>query len=958
MLSRGLSYFIVALFLFHYSPQLISQRINLGAPFVENYSKDLYDAGIHTWNIISANNRIYFANDNGLLEYNGHQWNLFQLPKKTILRSLDSDSAGRIFVGGQDEIGFFFPDDKGILQFSSIRYRIPEQFRSFEDVWDLIVVNDDVYARSIDRIYIFRDTLVEVMDPHKEITFMSKVGETVYYNLKDEGIYKRSDGNTEFVKYSDQFAGVTIIDVFEFNEDILVFTENEGVFIQNENGFSKWNDQLHDFIIDRGILSVGSVSETQIAIGTISEGLVVLDLKGTPIYYLRKDSGLQSNNIASIHADLKGNVWVGTFNGIDKVLLNDEKQVIYPDGELEGAVYDIAIHNDQIFFGTNNGLYYCDWNTYYNPIEKNRFQFVENSEGQVWGLDTLNGELFMGHNRGAFQIQNGFAQQVSEDPGYWKFLSFHGGNKLIAGNYRGISLFDYKNGNWVHKKDFVGFEESARFLIKESEQRIWVSHPYRGVFRIDLSWSDEEIQVKKYADQEGLPSILRNHVFKIGDDIIVTGETGIYQYDTKSDRFELYSGFTKLFDANTNIKRLFEDSQQNIWYITDTEAGNLKTNDDLVSRQILKNPLLGIVDKFVPGYENIHVFDQNNLFIPGTKGAIHYTIFEDLEMNKFNAGISSVSLISDRDSLIFGGNFIEGSQISLNQSEEFIPEFKHNENSIRFNFYTSPIQDQAGIEYNSFIEGVDVSAGYWSAANYKQYTSLPSGDYILNLKSKNENGVESEAITYSFKILPAWYETRTALLIYSIIALLILGGMILIPRSRYKKKTKVLQDAAEKSEEEIVQLKNEKLEADIQFKNQQLASSTMHIVQKNEVIHKVKEEIEQMKKRIKDPNLNREIKKLISVLSDDERLDDDWEKFAYHFDQVHTDFLRRIKEEYPNLSPKDQKLCAYLRMNLSTKEIAPLMNISIRGVEISRYRLRKKLSLVSDVNLNEFMMEY
>jgi len=95
-----------------------------------------------------------------------------------------------------------------------------------------------------------------------------------------------------------------------------------------------------------------------------------------------------------------------------------------------------------------------------------------------------------------------------------------------------------------------------------------------------------------------------------------------------------------------------------------------------------------------------------------------------------------------------------------------------------------------------------------------------------------------------------------------------------------------------------------------------------------------------------------------NTLKVDERLEDDWEKFSYHFDQVHSNFIKRLKQGYPNLTPKDQKLCAYLRMNLTSKEIAPLLNISVRGVEISRYRLRKKLSLNKEENLSEFMMSY
>ncbi len=91
-------------------------------------------------------------------------------------------------------------------------------------------------------------------------------------------------------------------------------------------------------------------------------------------------------------------------------------------------------------------------------------------------------------------------------------------------------------------------------------------------------------------------------------------------------------------------------------------------------------------------------------------------------------------------------------------------------------------------------------------------------------------------------------------------------------------------------------------------------------------------------------------------MGEDNKIDDNWEHFAHHFDKVHTDFLVLLKNRYPNLTASELKLCAYLRMNLSSKEIAQLMNISIRGVEIGRYRLRKKLGISKDTNLFEFLL--
>jgi DNA-binding CsgD family transcriptional regulator len=160
----------------------------------------------------------------------------------------------------------------------------------------------------------------------------------------------------------------------------------------------------------------------------------------------------------------------------------------------------------------------------------------------------------------------------------------------------------------------------------------------------------------------------------------------------------------------------------------------------------------------------------------------------------------------------------------------------------------------------------------------------------------------------------------------------------------------------EKTEKEIVKLKNEKLEAEIQHKNTELASVAMHLVQKGELIGKVKEQVMRLKNNTGSEKGSDDVKKIIRVISDEDKIDKQWEQFAMHFDNVHSDFLSVLKARYTNLSPNELKLSAYLRMNLSTKEIAQLMNISVRGVEISRYRLRKKLQLPSETNLFDYLI--
>jgi DNA-binding CsgD family transcriptional regulator len=172
-----------------------------------------------------------------------------------------------------------------------------------------------------------------------------------------------------------------------------------------------------------------------------------------------------------------------------------------------------------------------------------------------------------------------------------------------------------------------------------------------------------------------------------------------------------------------------------------------------------------------------------------------------------------------------------------------------------------------------------------------------------------------------------------------------------------KKLMYVMELERNKKESEIITLQNEKLESDINYQNTELASSAMHLVKKGELITKLKTELLQMAKDVENPVAKIELKKITKALNADENMDKEWTNFAKHFDKVHSDFLVTLKDKHPTITPNELKLSAYLRMNLSTKEIAQLMNISVRGVEISRYRLRKKLNITTEISLFDYLIK-
>jgi DNA-binding CsgD family transcriptional regulator len=330
--------------------------------------------------------------------------------------------------------------------------------------------------------------------------------------------------------------------------------------------------------------------------------------------------------------------------------------------------------------------------------------------------------------------------------------------------------------------------------------------------------------------------------------------------------------------------------------------------------------------------------------------------------------ITAVKLINSKDSVLFGGYSGEVNEESQGISNKK-QKIDHSSNSLHFEFASTVYARQSNIEYSYFLAGFDKNWSAFSKKTEKDYTNLPAGTYSFKVKARNNLGTESPERTYDFSVLPPWYQSRVAYFLYFL--LFVFGNYALFQFLKRKfRKQKEAHDLEqkrllylhqlelEKTDKEIVKLKNEKLESEILHKNTELASAAMHLVQKGELLGKIKDEIVRLKKQSGYENGSEDLKKIIRVISDEDKIDQQWEQFTVHFDNVHNGFLSGLKTRYPSLTPHELKLSAYLRMNLSSKEIAQLMNISVRGAELNRYRLRKKLQIPTDMTLYDFLINH
>ena len=907
-------------------------------PRIHHFTKKTYGAYNQNWSIDQGNDcRIYFGNSKGLIQYDGNHWKTYLLPNRQIVRAVAVGSEGRIYTGGYASFGYWEADSLGRMLYFSINHQLKEETAD-EEIWNIIVLSDKVLFQSFSKIFLFENEQLKVLYPPSNIMFLEKIGEQIFIPTISHGLFELKGEDIVKVSGSEIFSNKKIAVILPFQKNsFLIGTQNgelycyqQGVFVAVQNRLTKF---LRNFQLNKGL----RLRNGRYVFGSILNGLYITDADFRVIKNINKANGLQNNTILSLHENHEGNLWVGMDKGIDLIELN-KNILFFNDGTGQlGTVYSAVEANSYLYVGTNQGVFYKKKEVEESSFDEGQFKLLEGSQGQVWQLKKVDQQVFCGHNSGTYVIDGERIKKISQMTGGWWLLPLPKHPEImLQGTYTGIAVFSKLENreDWTFSHKITGFDLPLKKILFDHTGLLWGISPHNNLYSFSLSKDYKEIiEVKKWSIDDGLTSEYALDICKIENHVIIkSGDIFLEKSPTTH----------QLVPISSQAKMEHKEGKFKI--ISFKENGYFEVYPDHVvwySNQSSQRFNLSLV----PRFENIIDLDAYYLFCMDNG----YALLNKRELGGQNesANLGAQSVISE---IVINEN---QSVFPVNKKMEAPLELQPAQNQLKFICSVPCAMGNAELEYK--LEGTQDKWTDFEPPFIKEFSFLPAKAYNFKIRNK----LTQEVTAFPFSILPKWYQTKIAVLLYLLISLITLGWLYRLHRVRLERqRIKMEKEQQVQLKQQRIALENEKLQSELTMKTKELANSTMNLIKKNEFLLQMKENIQGFTRKNQADNWMTDAKRLATSIDRYLSNNEDWKVFEANFNQVHETFLRKLKNDHPDLTPGDLKLAAYLKMNLSSKEIAPLLNISIRGVENKRYRLRKKINLPSSSNLIEYLMRY
>ena len=847
-------------------PILSMAQINKdGLPFIKTFTPKEYNAAGQNWAIVKDNKgMMYFANNYGLLQYNGTKWNLFVNEHSPNIRSLKADDKGNVYYGSSADFGMIRPGNVDSLKLYSLTKLLKTEDKDFNNIWGIHIVNNAVYFQSFEKIFKFNlplDTLntenIKVFTPEKSFHWSFGVNNRFYVREPGKGLLWDNNGNLELIPGSEIFADKKIYVMLPYSDEkILIITRETGMFIydpnETENNITAFDCPANKLIINSYLYGGVAIDNGNYAISTLANGIIIIDKNGNIVAQLNKETGLPNAQILSVFYDPIGKIlWFASGNELNYANIGSPFRKWGNLNGLNGVVSDILRFKDTLYVSTNTGVYFLN-----DSIGKtSKFQAVSGINFESWDLQIVTSgnveKLIVGTASGIYQIE-GNRSKLLDNSGYVLSVSQSINNPdiIYIGYVNGFGYARYTENKWKHIGKNLSFNNSIRAFYETDDSGLYLSTEASGIMKLKSMADTNFINIDS---ARGLPSEGAGFkLYHFKDDLIVAEAKGLFKIDEEKNIAKPYSKFGDEFTGGRyGVFNIVKDNDV-YWFGIYSNSRLGKKEQGIL--KLMKNSS-GTYDrddtfsKIIPQKVPLAIFPEDSfVWIANEEGLFKFnkTVNKNYKQT-FNATISKV--ITKNDSILFAGYYKD---VRYTQSPERIPVLQFKNNEITFEYSSGFYELEEKTEYSYRLIGYNAKWSKWTTETKFPYTNLYEGNYVFEVKAKNIYGTESNTASFKFEILSPWYRTIWAYIAYVVAAAAFVWLMVVINTRRLKRDKEHLEKVVDERTKEI-RMKNVELQQqkeEIQAQRDEIEQQRDYVIQQKDEITKQHDKIAEQQKNI------------------------------------------------------------------------------------------------------------
>lgn len=849
-----ITFFLSTLLLFT-SSSFSSNAQELGRYPIHNFNHRDYSGHSQNWAIVQdPRGLIYVANNKGVIEYDGSDWRHISI-NGALSRCLDIDNEGRIWVGGQDELGYLAADSTSSMKFFSLKSMLPSYCLPIGLIRQVFATNDGVYFSSNKHLILIKGSSIKVWKPktffHRTFFAMGKL----FINQPEYGLTYLKNDSLKLIPKTDYISKklIYLLQPYSSNK-LLVGTYSEGLYLFNTDALRsdttihqdstlvKFKTDLDVFLNENLIYNGIILPNGNFAIGTFRKGAIIIDRKGKVIRKINQSSNLQDESIWNLYLDNQNNLWMALNNGISYTNINSQLTSWDENSGLRGSLQSVIRYNNSLYVTSNIGIFRKD-NGEFKEIKgfnkySNKLHVALTSDNKSF--------LLASAIDGVYQIDGEQAVKIGsyKNTAYSFFSSKIYPNIVYIGLTDGVGVLRYQLGKWF----FLGKLEETKGVVfsvlEDQSGNLWFSQRYKGVSQCNVVNPYQLVieKVKPYHQLPFLPKCDDMAISLIDGNIKISTDKGLCRFDPKTDSFVPDSSLGIEFtEGNTGIRILNQDKKGNLWFEVYKDDPNrwieraLKYPDNTYRRipaqfriipDMIFNDVLSEENdiNWIASYDGLYRYD--GLIKSENQTIIKLLIRKVLANQVKQVFNGSSSLPSDINGF---------KSTNFSQTNSTIHKLNSRDNSIII-YFSSPFFGQnQKMKYSFMLEGYDKEWSEWSTDQKKEYTNLPSGSYKFIVKARNVFDTESPIASYSFFIKNPWYKSPISFVFY----LLIVVGIVWI---YVTVKTNLLKGS------------NVRLQALVKERTKDLILFQEEIIEKNEELMQQKEEMQVQRDELHEQN--------------------------------------------------------------------------------------------------------